>query len=95
MQPEEIKQEYKKRRTRQLLVAIPLIPIIFIMRHSQRSEEVLFDGISNSTISTIGIIFMVSALVFSLYNWRCPGCKKYLGKGFNPKHCPKCGSELR
>jgi predicted RNA-binding Zn-ribbon protein involved in translation (DUF1610 family) len=34
-------------------------------------------------------------LVFSLRNWRCPACNKYLGKGTLPHYCPNCGVELR
>jgi len=33
--------------------------------------------------------------VFSLYNWRCPACNKYLGKQRSPKYCSKCGVALQ
>ncbi len=95
MQNEEIKQEYKKRRTRQLLIGIPLFPIAFSMGLLRRSDTVLFEGIPNSTLSMVGLIVILAALAFSFYNWRCPSCKGYLGRGFNPRHCHKCGCELR
>jgi rRNA maturation endonuclease Nob1 len=33
-------------------------------------------------------------LIFSLFNWRCPSCNKYLGKAINAKFCAKCGVQL-
>jgi hypothetical protein len=36
---------------------------------------------------------IISVLVFSFLNWRCPS-NKYLGKAINPKFCSKCGAQL-
>jgi rubrerythrin len=38
---------------------------------------------------------VAGALIFSFVNWRCPACTRYLGRGWNPKFCPKCGVQLR
>jgi hypothetical protein len=34
-------------------------------------------------------------VIFDGQNWRCPACDNYLGRAFNPKHCRRCGIELR
>ena len=45
------------------------------------------------------LIYFIAALqraiLFSLYNWRCPACSKYLGKQRSPKYCSKCGVALQ
>jgi rRNA maturation endonuclease Nob1 len=28
-------------------------------------------------------------------NWRCPSCKKYLGKNINRHTCKQCGNRLQ
>jgi hypothetical protein len=38
---------------------------------------------------------MLGVLVFYLYNWRCPACRKCLGRAMNPKLCAKCGIALQ
>jgi hypothetical protein len=38
---------------------------------------------------------MAAILVFTLQNWRCPACGRYLGRGSNPAFCPRCGVPLR
>ena len=34
-------------------------------------------------------------IAFALKFWRCPTCKNYLGKNYNPIFCPKCGQQLQ
>jgi rubrerythrin len=46
-------------------------------------------------IGPVIVALVVGALVFSLKNWRCPACDKYLGKGISPSFCPKCGVALQ
>ena len=36
-------------------------------------------------------LFVIGNALFSLINWRCPACNKYLGKNLGWKHCPRCG----
>jgi hypothetical protein len=49
--------------------------------------------------SPAGIGLFVAALaailIFTLQNWRCPACRKYLGKGAFPRFCPRCGVALK
>lgn len=41
------------------------------------------------------VVLVISALAFSLWNWRCPACNRYLGKGARPRFCAKCGAPLQ
>lgn len=47
-----------------------------------------------SLFLAVYIVLFIAALVF-LYNyWRCPICKKPLGRIKKGKYCPNCGKEL-
>ena len=92
-QKAEFKEQFRERKKRQkavsVLVIVLLVPV-FIIRafpNSPMSDYVFFVGIGFFAA-------VVSAIVFSRKNWRCPACGKYLGQGMNPKHCPNCGIAL-
>jgi hypothetical protein len=52
-------------------------------------------GLSDEVLGPFALVAMVGAMIFSVRNWNCPACNRGLGRAFNPKHCPKCGIELR
>jgi hypothetical protein len=78
---------YKQKRKLQMWVTIPLVLSIFILPQ-----------VAPNLVDANGWIIVLpvaAALAFSFYNWRCPACKAYLGRSWNPKHCQHCGIELR
>ena len=90
----EFKAEFARRRKRQLLGSLPVVAVfIFLAFFNEKVEAFL--GLPPSVV--LGAAFaMVAALVaFSLWNWRCPACNRYLGKGVGQAFCPKCGVPLR
>jgi hypothetical protein len=90
---EKIKSEFKALRSRQLTVTSPIIPVmIFLLFYGDKKPIITIMGIP---IVWLAIPFAVFLLIFSLWHWRCPACRGYLGKRTNPKYCPKCGVELR
>lgn len=95
METNEVKIEFKKRKKRQLLIAIPLIPSIFLIAFMGEIQTEIIQGVSNLHLIIGAGVLIVLGLIFSLINWRCPSCKTYLGKRFNPKFCASCGVELR
>jgi hypothetical protein len=58
-------------------------------------ERGSFFGIRENVLGPITVVVLVGGTVYSVFNWRCPACGMGLGKGFNPKHCRRCGIELR
>lgn len=95
-QKSSFKEQFAVRRKRQIILAVPFI-VVFIAFAVATDEEnggaVL--GIPVSVIGPVFMVFVVGALAFSLQNWRCPACNKYLGKGMSPRFCPKCGVALQ
>lgn len=45
------------------------------------------------SFSTIAFASAVAfgSLIYTLINWRCPACGKYLSKRVDPSSCPGCG----
>jgi hypothetical protein len=89
----EIIAEFKKKRTRQIMAVGPII-LAFIGILSVENNPTGIFGLAPSTILVTAFAVIISVLVFSFLNWRCPSCNKYLGKAINPKFCSKCGTQL-
>jgi rubrerythrin len=89
----EIIEEFIKKRTRQIMAVGPIV-LAFIALLSVENNPTGIFGLAPSTILVAAFAVIISVLVFSLLNWRCPSCNKYLGKAINPKFCSKCGTQL-
>lgn len=95
MEALEVKKQFKTRKIRQILVAVLVIPIIGILFYVRENPTIELFGLNYDQIGKFSLIIIGIVLVFSYYNWRCPSCKKYIGKKINPNHCDNCGVELR
>ena len=95
-QKAEFRAEFAMRRRRQLFVSIPLVIFMVgvMVALDEKAKAPVF-GISPSVVIGIFAVVMVGGLVFSLLNWRCPACQRYLGKQINPSFCHRCGVPLR
>jgi hypothetical protein len=89
----EIIEEFKRKRTRQIMAVGPII-LAFIGLLSVEGNPTGIFGLPPNTILVTAFAVIISVIIFSLLNWRCPSCNKYLGKGINPKFCSKCGAQL-
>ena len=92
-QQAEFKQQFSTRRRNQIVLAVPLIAVILLLALSEEKESIL--GVPFSIVGPAAIVLIIGAVVFSLYNWRCPACNRYLGRTISPRFCAKCGVELR
>lgn len=95
MDTNEIKQEFRKRKIRQILLIIPFVVIVFLIVLNSNSENQLLEGMSNEHLLLTNFVYVVLGFIFTLINWRCPHCKRFPGKDINPKFCAMCGAELR
>jgi hypothetical protein len=89
----QFKREFAVRRKRQLMLAIPLLPLFVVVTLTGRGSQEVF-GIPRQTFGMGFFVLVVCGLLFSFRNWRCPACDKYLGKGVR-SYCPRCGVELQ
>ena len=89
----EIIEEFKKKRTRQIMAVAPFI-LAFLALLSVEGNPTGIFGLPPNIVLTIAFALIISVLIYSFFNWRCPSCNKYLGKAINPKFCAKCGVQL-
>ena len=94
-QQEEIQALFALKRRRQILLAIPLIPVLIVVLVSRDFGDGVLFGIPSEVWGPVFLVLAIGALLFSLWNWRCPACEKYLGKAISPRFCPKCGVALQ
>ncbi|HZM15432.1 MAG TPA: hypothetical protein VFE28_05475 [Candidatus Krumholzibacteria bacterium] len=88
------RDNYAKRRRRQLMVTVPMILLIIALAFTDDQEAGTIFGLSPLVGGSVFLVAFLALLAFSLRNWRCPACDKYLGRTFNPRHCQHCGVAL-
>ncbi|WP_444930785.1 hypothetical protein ACJJIF_03090 [Microbulbifer sp. SSSA002] len=89
--------KFNKLRKKQIIGSIIFTPALIGIFASLEAME---GGVE--TFGGLPIVFWMAGcslavalyLIFSKFNWRCPGCENYLGKGLSPKFCKSCGFEL-
>lgn len=89
------KQQFAERRKRQIVLAVPLVVLFvaFAILSDDKGSGIL--GLPMTVAGPVFAVFVIGAVAFSLWNWRCPACNRYLGKGASPRFCAKCGVPLR
>ncbi|MFB3921165.1 MAG: hypothetical protein ACE145_05550 [Terriglobia bacterium] len=92
---QRIMDEFKKRRNRQLLVSVPFLGIFVGALWLRDHPGGLPMNFGTTAFLVVFFGAIAALLAFSLWNWRCPACNRYLGKGFGPSFCPKCGVRLQ
>jgi len=94
-QKEFFRTTFARRRRHQLVIALPvMVAIIAAILGDEPGAGAVY-GLPAVVWAPILAVVVASALIFSFVNWRCPACNRYLGRGLNPKFCPKCGVQLR
>ena len=89
-----IMEDYARRRRIQQFVTAALILLLFVVYVAKDRTTFTYFGISAAIVSPILYGLMIAGAVYSGFNWRCPACRKYLGRDFNPRHCRNCGAKL-
>jgi len=87
--------DFRKRKIRQWIATVPaLIAVLLIVTIDEASGT----GIAGLPLIVVGPtagVTILAVLIFSLINWRCPACRAYIGKKWNPRFCSKCGTQLQ
>lgn len=91
----DIRKSFAARRRRQLMLSAPTFLLMFgVILLENRGQTALY-GVETGSLVTFLFLAIAGAIVFSLWNWRCPACNGYLGKRISPKFCSRCGVELQ
>ncbi len=89
---ERVVAQFRRKQLVQLVAALAgLGALLWFMAQAKRA------GAGPNDLGMGLAIVFVAAWVWgvSLLNWRCPSCRAYLGRPFNPRTCPKCSGRLR
>jgi len=92
-QEEEIKEQFARREKRQWLIILLFLPCVLVIGMASKGGQVL--GIAGESLVVPAFIARGGAAICSVWNWRCPGCGRMLGKGLAPRFCSHCGAALK
>lgn len=85
-------QDYKRRRDRHWIAMACFSLVMFSTVALIVYPDTLHRwGLESSFVTWIPMAVFVGYAIFTLVDWRCPGCNAYLGKTFDVNFCPKCG----
>jgi hypothetical protein len=88
------KRSYAKRRRKQLITIVLMFAAMAPLPFTD--DDAKFFGLSGAVLGPIALVAIaVCWVIFNGRNWRCPAGDNYLGCALNPKHCRRCGMELR
>ena len=93
-QKRAFREEFRLRRRRPWIVLLPFLLLMAAVALARESGDSLF-GLPPRVWVPVALAVLAGAVVFSLRNWRCPACKGYLGRGFGPLFCARCGIALQ
>ena len=91
-QKARFKTRFIEKRRYQIAAFVPVVGGVALLILSQRHVPDLAQEAGTMILGTAGLL--LAAAVFSWLNWRCPACKKFLGRGLSPSQCPRCRVEL-
>jgi len=94
-QLETFKADFAARRRRQLLATAPAVAGVVALAVLGEGAGTALLGLPPAIWQPLGAVAILGVVGFSLRNWRCPACNRYLGRSFNPRFCIKCGVALR
>ncbi len=94
-QKARFRTDFTARRRRQFAISIPLFALVLGMAFLGEGKQGAILGMRACVVLPAVLILVGGAIAFSLYNWRCPACNRYLGKQMNPKYCSRCGIPLQ
>jgi phage FluMu protein Com len=89
-QKAEFKERFVQTRRYQIAMFVPVGGAVLVLVVGERYVAEL--GLQPMILGTAFLLLATAG--FSWLNWRCPACRKFLGKSLTPDYCPKCGVEL-
>jgi len=90
-----------RRKQRLQIAFVPIVAVMIflfvVLANFGSLTKKLFRGfpMAEPLLLAIVVIGVVVIAIISIINWRCPACRKYLGKNLFVEHCPKCNVPFR
>jgi len=90
----QITRDFWMRQGRQLVAIAVALFLVLLMAVAHKRHD-LFGEYSRTTLAAAQLAVIAAFIGFTAYNWRCPSCKKYLGRDINKRVCRHCKARLR
>jgi hypothetical protein len=87
----DVAAAFQARKRRQVRVSVPfaILLVFLVVRFRAHGLAV---GEVHLPATALALPIVVGLLIFSVRNWRCPACDRYLGKSMAHRSCPHCGA---
>ena len=91
-QRQEILTAFQRRRTLELLIAIPILSGAFALVQLFRNPNYQIAGFGGSALALTAAAVLLVVLVLHFVNWRCPACNRLLRGLAGTPFCRGCGA---
>ena len=82
---------FRARRRRQVVLLLVGLPFIAVLGRFKVFLGRVNGAVAGSIFALLTLGYVTFAVIFSLRNWRCPCCDRWLGNQVNPQSCVGCG----
>jgi hypothetical protein len=93
-----IQDEYERIRARQRALGFLLIAAFLMLAALRLAADRNWPGLFGVPVDRLlaGTLVVVAIVIpLGLWNWRCPNCRRNLGRSLSIRQCPHCGIVLR
>ncbi len=93
-----IQDKFERLRARQRVLAFLLISALLMLialRFAMEQDWPTLFGIPRERLLAGALIVAAIVIPLGLLNWRCPNCRRNLGRTLSMRQCPRCGIVLR
>lgn len=89
------RRAFRRRRLRQVVAGLLALAAFLVIVLPDEGVPVSIPGVSPDALLLAASLVILAVLAFTAFNWRCPGCGRYLGRSISPPYCAGCGVPLR
>ncbi len=89
-----LKRQFALIRRRQLGMALPLLLLVLLLIVLGGRHANVIPGLQGHNLSYALAVLVAGGWTFTLWNWRCPACHRFLGLHAR-RSCRHCGARLR
>lgn len=88
---QQILEDFKRRRTRELVAAVPFLAAVFVLYQMHDDADFSIGGLTGKPLLLAALAVIAAVLVHHVVNWRCPACGQVFLTGITVSHCKRCG----
>ncbi len=91
LQRQQILEDFKRRRTREIIAIAPFLAAIFVIYQLFHNPEFQIRGLGGGPLLLAALAVVAAVLIHHIVNWRCPACGQVFLTGITVSHCKRCG----